>query len=190
MEGSSYEIWKDIPEYEGLYQVSNCGNVRSLSHKVSCWNGFKMVIKNHSGKMLTPQADKLGYLRVRLSKNGHMKSYLVHRLVAEAFILNIKDELLINHKDENPRNNHVSNLEWCSVIYNNNYGTRNIRMGNTMSNIKKKPVYCIETNTYYPSSLDAQIATGIKGSQISSCCNKRRYFNTAGGYHWKYSSEV
>lgn len=186
MEGSSYEIWKDIKDYEGLYQVSNLGNVRSLPHKVICWNGYTMTTKLHPGKFRKSYPDKYGYLHIKLSNKGTTKSFLIHRLVAEAFIPNPNNFPIINHKDENPQNCCVSNLEWCDVIYNNNYGTRNIRMAKTMSNKKKKAVRCIETDIIYNSISDAMTYTGIHGSQICGCCNKKRAYNTAGGYHWEY----
>lgn len=107
------EVWKEIEGYEGLYQVSTEGQVRSLNY-------------NHTGKTKILQQDtsKRGYKRVRLSKNGKTKPYSVHRLVAQAFISNPNSLPCINHKDENPSNNCSWNLEWCSYSYNNNYGTR------------------------------------------------------------------
>lgn len=186
MEGSSYEVWKDIKGYEGLYQINTNGNIRSLSHTVCCWNGYKVVTKIHPGKLLTPQVDIDGYKHIRLSKNGIMRSFLVHRLVAETFISNPRNFSEINHKDENPGNNTSSNLEWCSHIYNSNYGTRNIRISKTMAVKKRKPVRCIETGIEYLSLLDAQSKTKINSSQIGACCNKKPHFITAGGYHWEY----
>lgn len=109
------EIWKDILGYEGLYQVSNLGNVRSLNYR-------------RSGKTkLLKQGTDNGYKRVELSKNGKKKKYWVHRLVAIAFISNPNNYKEVNHKDEDKSNNNVNNLEWCTREYNNNYGTRNKR---------------------------------------------------------------
>ena len=106
------EMWKDIEGYEGLYQVSNLGNVRSLKYA----GGDKV-------KMLKQGTDKKGYKRVVLCKDGKHKSYSVHRLVAIVFVPNLNDLPIINHKDENPSNNNVNNLEWCTYEYNNTYGT-------------------------------------------------------------------
>lgn len=110
------EIWKDIINYEGKYEVSNLGRVRSLSY-----NGTGEI------KLLKQGTDKKGYKRVGLCKNGKTKHYYVHRLVAITFIPNPDDLSIVNHKDENPANNNVNNLEWCTSEYNNNYGTRNER---------------------------------------------------------------
>ena len=109
------EVWKDIPEYEGLYQVSNTGKVRRLNYRGS-----------GKTKLLKQSTDK-GYKRIVLSKNGKKKNHWVHRLVAIVFISNPNNYKEVNHKDENPSNNNVKNLEWCTREYNNNYGTRNKR---------------------------------------------------------------
>lgn len=105
------QIWKDIPGYEGKYQVSNTGRVRSLNY-------------NRTGKtkVLKQNTNKLGYKSVFLCKDGKFKRYYIHRLVALAFILNPNNYPIINHKDENPSNNYYKNLEWCTYEYNVNYG--------------------------------------------------------------------
>lgn len=114
------EIWKDIKGYENLYQVSNFGNVRPKARIVESKNG---VVKEINGKILKKWEDKKGYLYVSLCKNGESKNYTVHRLVLTAFIEN-KDNLpCINHKDENKQNNKLENLEWCTYLYNSNYGS-------------------------------------------------------------------
>lgn len=103
------EIWKDIKGFEGLYQVSNKGNVK---------NRFNKLISQENCK---------GYLRVHLHKNSKYSHFLVHRLVAEAFIDNSSNLPQVNHKDEDKTNNCVENLEWCDAKYNVNYGTSNYR---------------------------------------------------------------
>ena len=108
------EIYKDIKDLEGLYQVSNLGNVKSLNYH-----------RSGKSKLLKPGKDKNGYLFVILSKNGKMKTFRVHRLVAETFIPNPNNLPCVNHKDENPSNNNISNLEWCDYQYNNSYGNHN-----------------------------------------------------------------
>lgn len=106
------EIWKDINGYEGLYQVSNLGRIKSLP-------------KFHQGeRILKERIDRYGYLYIGFFKNKVKKYYKIHRLVAEAFIPNPKELPCVNHKDENKTNNNVENLEWCSVAYNNSYATR------------------------------------------------------------------
>ena len=118
---NSEEIWKPVVGYEGLYEVSNTGQVRSLDK-------YDSINRFYEGRILKLFADRLGYLKVGLSSNGKTKKYLVHRLVAEAFIPNPNNFPIINHKDENPSNDNVDNLEWCNAKYNSNYGTRNDRI--------------------------------------------------------------
>lgn len=117
------EEWKDIKGYEGLYQVSSEGRVKSLDHTIVCYNGKGVATKKHTGKILKPFSRSPFYKSVSLRKDGEMRQLLVHRLVAEAFIPNTNNFPLINHKDENPSNNFVENLEWCTHLYNMNYGT-------------------------------------------------------------------
>ena len=106
------EIWKDIPNYENLYQISNLGRVRSLHNR-------------YKGKQyLKACPNSKGYLLVSLCKNHTQRAFNIHRLVAEAFIPNPNNLPCINHIDENKLNNAVSNLEWCSYQYNNVYGHR------------------------------------------------------------------
>ena len=113
------EEWRDIKDYEGLYQISSEGKVKSLK-----W-GKERILK---GKK-TPN----GYLHVCLCKNGKLVWKRVHRLVAEAFLPNPQNLLEVNHKDECKENNHVENLEWCDRKYNCNYGTRNQRRAEKQS---------------------------------------------------------
>lgn len=120
---------------------------------------------------------------VNLSKDNHVKTYRVHRLVAEAFIPNSDNLPQVNHKDENKLNNSVENLEWCSSKYNLNYGTRKIRF----SKSRGKSVKCVETGEIYQSARDASRKTNIYQSSISRCCNGDYGFKTAGGYHWEYA---
>ena len=109
------EVWKDIEEYEGLYQVSNLGRVRSVDRIDSRGHRRK-------GNLMKQTANKNRYMVVGLSRGNHHVKYLVHRLVAVAFLDNPEKYPIINHKDENPHNNNVINLEWCTHLYNTNYG--------------------------------------------------------------------
>lgn len=135
------EIWKDVVGYEGLYQVSNFGNVKSLSkiHYIRQNSSMGYLSKE---RILKPILSHNGYLLVKLSKNGKTKNFRINRLVIESFLpdkstfksmpdedrKNIDlDELKVNHKDENIKNNNISNLEWCTHKYNMNYGTINER---------------------------------------------------------------
>lgn len=113
MEENIIEEWKDVPNYEGLYQVSNLGRIKSLRDK----NGKARE------KILKLKLSKFGYYQICLCKNGKQKWYFVHRLVALAFIPNPNNLPQINHIDENKTNNYVENLEWCTSKYNSNYGT-------------------------------------------------------------------
>ena len=114
------EEWRPIEGYEGLYEVSNTGLIRSLDRFVGNRNRIK-------GKILSINIKKGGYCSVVLSKYGKMKGYQVHRLVAQAFIPNPDNLPQVNHIDEDKSNNCVDNLEWCTAKYNINYGTRQER---------------------------------------------------------------
>lgn len=97
------EIWKDIPEYEGLYQISNYGRVKSLNYR-----------RMNKENILKPRVDKKGYIHYALKKNKMTKEYKAHRLVALMFIPNPCNKKQVNHKDFNKQNNFVDNLEWCT----------------------------------------------------------------------------
>ncbi len=122
------EIWRDIAGYEGLYQVSNLGRVKSLERTTKRFNGFKVCEYKDGNKILKQSKNYKGYLFVGLCKNGKEKKYKVHRLVAEAFIDNPNNLPQVNHKNENKECNISNNLEWCTNKYNCNYGTRNERI--------------------------------------------------------------
>lgn len=134
------EVWKDIPGFENLYQVSNFGNVKVLDRicNSAIKNNNKVLRK---GKILK-QYNKRGYLQVSLSKNNKRYYFSVHRLVAMTFIPNPNNLPQINHKDENTLNNCIENLEWCTPKYNCNYGTRNSRIYNKTSFRKGHIPWC------------------------------------------------
>ena len=117
------EIWKDVKGYEGYYQVSNLGRVKGLLaiKQYKCGRILK-TYSNYKGK---------GYLKVKLYKNTVKKMFYVHRLVADAFLPNPYNYPDINHKDENPHNNSVNNIEWCNESYNMSYGTTQERRRET-----------------------------------------------------------
>ena len=163
------EIWKDIPGYEGLYQVSSCGQVRS--------------IKSGRIRVLSPCLRK-GYFAVDLSKNGKTRMRSVHRLVATAFVPNPNNFPEVNHKDETATNNNADNLEWCTSAYNNAYGTRPERIGS----MKAKPVEQLRNGVIvgrWESARDASRA-GFSSGCISECCNGRR--TSHGGYEWRFAT--
>lgn len=157
------EEWKDIPGYEGVYEISNLGRVR------------------RNGKILKPLKDS-GYLRAHLSKNGIAKKVLIHRLVAFAFIPNPNNYPEINHKDEDKTNNTVENLEWCSREYNINYGTRNERVSKPVLQYDRLGNFIRE----WPSGLKAEEELGINNGNISSCCSGK--VKTAGGFVWRFKN--
>ena len=166
------ENWKEISGYEGLYEVSDLGRVKSLKY------GKEKILKQ--GKTTG------GYLKVNLYKDGHRKHLFVHRLVSEAFIQNPNNLETVNHKDEVKTNNKVCNLEWMSKKDNNNYGTRNKRAAESHS----KQVQMFDKSTgellaTFPSTLEAGGVTGIAPQNISECCRGKR--KSAGGYVWRYS---
>ena len=126
------ETWKDVVGYDGLYKVSDKGNVLSVVRRDSRGNRC-------GGRILKPTCHKDGYSRVSLYKNGIVKIKSTHRLVAEAFIPNTNGFSQVNHRDEVKDNNNVENLEWCDSKYNINYGTRTERLS------KKVRAFNVET---------------------------------------------
>lgn len=121
------EIWRDIDGYTGLYQISSKGNVRSLPREIRNSRNSDMT-SIVSGRVLSPSDNGHGYLHIGLSKNGIVKYYTIHRLVARAFIPNELTLPEVNHKDCNTYNNDVDNLEWCTRYYNVNYDNAPIQM--------------------------------------------------------------
>lgn len=125
------EIWKPVVNYEGLYEISNLGSLRSCEHKVPVshrgYNGYRTVHQ----QICKTGINKFGYEVVKLCKNRKYKQAFIHRLVAQAFIPNPDDLPQVNHIDENKLNNCADNLEWCTRKYNCNYGTRNTKVSNS-----------------------------------------------------------
>ena len=132
------EIWKDIQGYEGLYQISNLGRVKSLERTCKA----KTYIRRVPEKIYKYALDNYGYPIVTLHKEGKRKTITIHKLVANAFIPNLNNYKTINHIDENKLNNRVENLEWCTVEYNNDYGTRVQRLIKT----QQKPIIQYDLN--------------------------------------------
>jgi len=163
-------MWKDIKGYNGEYKINECGRVCSLK-----FNKYKILkqIKTKSGR-----------LQVQLCKNGKMKTYLVHRLVASAFIPNYDNLPEVNHKDENPLNNNVNNLEWCSRKYNANYGTGNERRNR--GKYKAVAQYSMDNKLIkeYDSILKASLENNLDNSAIVKCCKGK--ISHTGNYHWRY----
>lgn len=182
------EIWKDIKGYEGIYQVSNLGRVRSLNRTYILNNGNPQSAK---GQIMSQYDTKDGYKGIKLRGLCVRKSFRVHRLVAQTFIPNPENLPEVNHKDENKHNNIVSNLEWCTPKYNANYGTVKERL--SISH-KRNPIYSKPVAQFsmdgefvksYPSAKEAAKQTGLHAQNIGACC--RGIYSHSGGYRWQYA---
>ena len=184
------ELWKDIPEYEGFYQVSSLGRIKSLERKVwidnkKCYRTLSEKIK--SLQKYTPKDGSTSYYKIILCKEGKINTFWVHRLVAQAFIDNPDNLSQVNHIDENGLNNCINNLEWCTHKYNNQYGTKNQRCAEKL----EKPVDQFDKNGNYIrsfKSLDdaAKFLNKTNSSNICKVCKGER--KTAYGYIWKYKN--
>lgn len=184
------EVWKDIAGYEGKYQVSNLGRVRSLPHDVQQVNHGTLCIQHRRGMVLKQRQARNGYMLITLQgdKNKNF-TYTVHRLVAEAFIPNPESLPTVNHKDEDKLNNHVENLEWMTYDDNNHYGTRQQRAYNNGGGRRKISVGQYEKSgrlvATYESFAEAGRQTGVSKTAIADCVNGRK--KSAGGYRWRYA---
>ena len=179
---SNIELYAPIKGFDGLYEVSTWGNVRSMDRWVNSNNNNKQLKK---GKILKPAYNKNGYLRVNLTNDNKKITCYIHRLVAEAFIPNPNNLPCVNHKDEVKTNNYRTNLEYCTYKYNNNYGTRIERVAK--SNYKKVYQYDLQGNLI--KEWDGTREAGRNGfsfSCISMCCSGKHKYHK--GYIWSYES--
>lgn len=173
------EHWKAVVGYEGLYEVSDQGRIRSLNYA-------------HTGQVdyLIPQKTEKGYLRVCLYKNGISKQWRIHRLQAIAFIPNPDNLPCVNHKNETPWDNRVENLEWCNAKYNNNYGTVKQRVSQTMrkhfSSINQVGQYSLEGTliAVFLSVKEAAKQTRFNSINILKCCLGK--IKSYKGFIWQY----
>lgn len=201
------EEWRPVKGYEGLYEVSSFGRVKALRRIIVQSRG---TIMPYPEKILKLYYNIDGYHQVVLSKQGQTKRLTVHRLVAQAFILNPDNLPCVNHRNEVRDCNIPDNLEWCTVKYNNNYGTcierrskKRIGLKHSEDSIRKM---CISHRRHTKDILQIDKTTGeilkewecaneitktlgISGNAIAKCCKKYPHYNTAGGYIWKYKSD-
>lgn len=175
---SNREEWRDIPGYEGLYQASDHGRIRSLNNIQHVVFRGKPVIKPKYGKVIKPGKHRGGYAMVWLSKNGVVKAHTVHRLVADTFLPNPSGLPEINHIDGDKKNNSISNLEWC---------TRNTNIQHMYQTLNKgrngRAVVCCETGKVFRSIVDAAASIGRSHGSVSQAL---RTGQRSGGFHWKW----
>lgn len=173
------EIWKDIDGYEGFYQVSNLGKVRSLDRYARNGRFFE-------GKTLSSCDNGCGYLVVNLQVDGKNKMHTVHRLVAKAFIPNEHNLPQVNHKDGDKSNNNIDNLEWCNNSMNMKHAYKIGLVERPFGRKQRsKEIICVETGVHYIDSIEAGKAIKRNSSSIRECCRGER--KTCGGYHWRYA---
>lgn len=173
------EVWKDIAGYEGRYRISSFGRVLSLNYR-----GFGVE------RILVPKCNNSGRLWVELYCNGERKPRLIHRLVASAFLANPGDLPQINHKDENPKNNRVENLEWCTGEYNRNYYLERHPQREGRPRILLSPVEQLnqrgEILRRWENSRQAAHELGFNQWSICECCRGNR--KTAYGFKWRFAN--
>lgn len=175
------EIWKDVAGYEGLYQVSSEGRVKSLARVVIRNNGQKLPIKE---RILKPAFNGRGYLIVDLCDGGKRKHFKVHRLVCQAFHENPDNKPQVNHIDEDTTNNRASNLEWVTAKENVNHGTRTKRMAKTNSKPVGQYTKDGEPIKVWQSATVAERQAGFNYQHICDVANGNR--KTHKGFIWKY----
>lgn len=174
------EIWKDISGYEGYYEVSSLGNVRSKERCVLYpYGGYH----KRKAKDLSKSISHNNYYKVILHKDGKKNTCLVHQLVAKAFIPNPNNHVTINHKDECGFNNCVENLEWCTQKYNVNYGTRTERMKKTKGTETYQYDKDMNWVATYSSTAEAAQRNNYTQSQVSIACRNGHLYK---GYYWSY----
>lgn len=176
------EIWKDIPGYEGYYEVSNFGRVRSVERTIPHnQKDGGVILRRIRQRIIRFELTVYGYFIVRLHKYGVVRTILVHRLVAQLFIDNPENKPTVNHKDGNRTNNYVWNLEWCTQSENILHASRVLH---TLT-YRGRPVRCIETGETFPSIRKAAEKYGVAGTNLGNAIRGKGQKRCA-GYHWEY----
>lgn len=178
------EIWKDIPEFEDSYQVSNFGGFRSKDRYAKvCGGGMRLV----RGRVLKPQRCVNGYMEISCNREQQRRVFLLHRIVARLFVTNPNNYPEVNHKDEDIANCRADNLEWCTSKYNANYGTRTQRC--LENNPQKRAVnqYTKDGEFIRRWGMIEEAArhVGVDGSAITRVCRGRQ--RTSKGFVWRYA---
>ena len=182
------EEWRAVAGYEGLYEVSNLGRVRSLDRIVTRPHPKDNHLCDYKikGRMLMQLPSTNGYLFVHLYKDKRAVQQTVHRLVAEAFVPGYFDGAHVNHKDENKHNNRADNLEWVTRRENSVYGTCQDRLHKN----QRKPVIQLTLDGRFvkewPSVWSVNYELGIDPGTIVKVCKGKSKYKTAGGFRWKY----
>lgn len=180
-----FEVWQDIPDYEGLYQASTYGCIRGLSRIRKVREGIFCTLEE---KILKQSVDTYGYRTVDLCKNGRKTNFKAHQLIAKTFLFNPYNYRCVNHKDECKTNNNVSNLEFCTYLYNNRYGTRSGRIAKAQS----KPVFQYDKDGNFikewKSAKEYETITGKCRCCIYDVCKGKQ--KTAYGYIWKFKEDA
>ena len=175
------EEWRDVVGYEGLYQVSDQGRVKSLERKVKHWRGGERIQKE---RILKTYIDRDGYLKLRLCAGGKSRLFFVHRLVCQAFHENSGNKPQINHINEIKTDNRACNLEWCTCKENINHGSRNERVAKALG----KPIgqYKLDGQLIkvWPSAAIVERQTGFSQGYIWGVANGK--YKQAYGFTWKY----
>ena len=175
------EEWRDVVGYEGLYQVSDQGRVKSLERKVSHWRGGERIQKEC---ILKPDVSKDGYLRAGLWAGGKRKWLRIHRLVCEAFHENHDNKPQVNHINEDKTDNRACNLEWATARENSNFGTRNERLGKAQSKPVAQYAQDGELIKVWQSTNEVERQTGFSHGYICKTANGK--YKQAYGFIWKY----
>ena len=185
-DNTNKEVWKDISGYEGLYQVSNFGRIKSLNRVVKHAKGGSYKSEGThviQEKIMSLKPNKVhGYKQVTLCKGSKINYFRVNRLVAEAFLPNPNNYPVVNHKDENKANDNANNLEWCTYHYNTHYSINKRRKEKGYRRLKRTDLSTGETKIY-ASVIEAE-KEGFSKGNISSVANGRRKSHL--GYFWEY----